>query len=99
MMKIREHEEKGMNPMVSMVELEATLTQSAFGHEYALMNLTEVIPYSRRQEIMAQLEEHKKAYFWARERLLQIDPEKLFALEQDLQYQKEAILRVHPTIH
>ena len=81
------------------VELEAALTQSAFGHEYALMNLTELTSYSRRQEIMAQLEEHKRVYFWAREMLLKINPEKLTALEQDLAHQKETILRLHPTLH
>lgn len=81
------------------VELEAVLTQSAFGHEYALMNLTELTSYSHRQEIMIQLEEHKKTYFWAREMLLRINPEKLTTLEQELQVQKEVILRVCPTLH
>ncbi len=81
------------------VELEAALTQSAFGHEYALMNLTELTSYSCRQEIMTQLEEHKKTYFWAREMLLKINPEKLTAIEQELQVQKEAILRACSTLH
>ncbi len=83
----------------SFLELEATLTRSAFGHEYALMHLTEYTSYSQQMEILAQLEQHRQNYFWARERLLKMNPEKLIAIEEDLRYQKESILRQNVTLH
>lgn len=77
----------------SAVELEAALTQSAFGHEYALMNLEPQESYVRREELLAQMEEHKRNYFWAREQLLELDPKKLVSIEEEIQKQKDAILR------
>lgn len=81
------------------IELEAALTRSAFGHEYTLMHLNEFTPYSKRQEILHQLEEFKNAYFYARERLLEMNPEKLGAIEEDLRFQKDTVLRNNVTLH
>lgn len=76
-----------------IVELEAALTQSAFGHEYALMDLQTEVPFLHREQLIEQLEEHKKIYFWAREQLRLLDPKKLNAIEEEIKQQKETILR------
>src|SRR3989338_2359334 len=79
--------------------LESMMTQSAFGHEYALMNLGDKIPFSRREEIMAELDEHKRLYFWAREQLRNKAPDRLSTLEEGIRFQKENIFGQRITLH
>lgn len=102
MERVREYMENRMveqNHEDLLVQLEEAMTQSSFGHEYALLNLAEIDSYAQKQALLAQMEEYKKTYFLARERLLEINPEKLLHLEQDLRYQKEVILRGEETLH
>lgn len=80
------------SPEEVLLGLEAAMTQSAFGYEYALMNLNDEAPYSEKQSMMSQLENHKEVYFWARERMLHICPDKLVNIEENLKYQKQAFL-------
>lgn len=79
--------------------LAAVMTKSAFGHEYALMHLKDHTSYFKREEIMAELDAHKKAYFWARDQLEKVNPKKVSELEEELRTQKEAILREKVTVH
>ena len=90
-----EHEVKE----TSILELEVVLTKSAFGHEYALMNLSENTSFLNQQQILVQLEEHKKNYFWARDLMEKMNPEKLKAIEDDIRFQKEMILSQAVTLH
>lgn len=78
--------------------LEAVMTQSVFGHEYALMGLEKNIPYSAKETLLARMEKHKKAYFWARQKLAKIDPEKVYLIEENLRFQRETVLRNFRTI-
>lgn len=75
------------------VQLEATLTQSSFGFEYAVLNLKKEIPFAHRQLLLDQMEEHKKVYFRARAMLEQINPDKLGRVEQEIIRQKNAVLQ------
>lgn len=75
------------------VQLEATLTQSSFGYEYAVLNLKKEVPFAQRQLLLDQMEAHKKIYFRAREMLGRISPDKLTRVEQDIIRQKTAVLK------
>lgn len=87
------------NQQDTLVGLEAILMQSAFGHEYALMNLADSLPYTRRQAVMAELEHHKATYFWAREKFSLLNPVKLAAVEEDLRLQKQVLFADQPQLH
>lgn len=82
-----------------LVTLEEIMTRSAFAHEYGLMELAKNLPYSRRELVLAQLEQYKHEYFEAREAMEQVDPDKLLKLEEHLHIQKETVLREYKTIH
>ena len=73
--------------------LEVEMTESAFGHEYALMNLTESVSYTQKEAILLELEKHRQRYFTARHELSKLDPAKLIVIEENLRVQKEIILR------
>ena len=75
------------------IQLEATLTQSSFGYEYAVLNLKKEIPFAHRQLLLDQMEEHKKTYFRAREMLGRINPDKLDRVEEEIIRQKSAVLQ------
>jgi len=75
------------------VQLEATLTQSSFGYEYAVLNLKKEVPFAHRQLLLDQMEEHKKVYFRAREMLGRIDPNKLTSVEEEIVRQKNVLLQ------
>ncbi|MBI2339598.1 MAG: hypothetical protein HYU99_04415 [Deltaproteobacteria bacterium] len=80
------------------VQLEATLTKSSFGFEYAILNLKQPLPFAHRQSLLDQIDEHKKVYFRARELLGRLNPEKLCKVEQGLMDQKNALLDSSPAI-
>lgn len=79
--------------------LEAIMTESAFGHEYTLMNLHENVPFSSREAILAELDAYKKNYFWARTRMEQLNPSKLHEIEADLKAQKQFFQNESRTVH
>lgn len=82
------------------LSLEAVMTQSVFGHHYALENLkSQRIAWLHREELLREMEEHKKAYFWARDILAQLDPDKLHVLEEDLRIQKLVLFQDSATVH
>lgn len=83
----------------ALVELEAMMVQASFGHEYGLMKLNEEKCLPRRNDLLDQIEQHKQNYFWARERLCAANPDRLEKIESDIQFQKMAILKQHPTFH
>lgn len=68
--------------------LEVEMTESAFGHEYALANLQGAESYSQKQAVMWQLEALKQRYFEAREILERLNPQKLELVEEGLRLQK-----------
>lgn len=94
---------KEVNPpfgqLQEIVGLEVVMTHSAFGHEYALMNLKESTPYSKKIELLARMDFHKQAYFVARQKMERINPERLEKIEEDLRLQKEVILRNSIVLH
>ncbi|MBX7149278.1 hypothetical protein K1X76_09330 [bacterium] len=79
--------------------LELALTESAFGHEHALINLENTPSIMHKEELINQIENHKKVYFWARESLRQINPEKLLQIEEELRAQKDALFNTSYTVH
>ena|SRR3989338_8380813 len=81
------------------LELEAVMTQSAFGHEYALLSLKEDAPYTRREAILANMDHHKQIYFWARQKMEKLNPQKLVSIEEGLRLQKELVLRNGSSLH
>lgn len=81
------------------LKLAVTLTESAFGHEYALLNLEEKQSYLEREDTLCLLETHKRRYFGARKMLEELDPERLSMLEEELRIQKESIFREKTTLH
>lgn len=87
-------EEKKMD-----LELEAVMTESAFGHEYARLSLKEDAPYTRREAILANMDKHKQVYFWARQKMEKLNPQKLVSIEEGLRLQKEMVLRNGSTLH
>ena len=84
---------------LDIVALEAIMTESAFGHEYALMNLSQKASYTGQQEILAELDAYKTNYFWARDQLEKLSPKKLTEIESDLQLQKSILSGDSKTIH
>ena len=84
---------------IDIVALEAIMTESAFGHEYTLMNLSDLLSFSRQQVLMTELDDYKKNYFWARHQLKQINPTKLVQIEAELQLQKMILIDQSRTIH
>ena len=85
--------------MQELVGLEAVMTHSAFGHEYALMNLKDSSPFSEKAELLARMDQHKQVYFTARKKLEQMNPERLMRIEEDLRLQKEVFLRNSSVLH
>ena len=82
------------------LSLEAVMTQSVFDHHYALENLNATkVAWLHREELLREMEEHKKAYFWARDILAQLDPDKLDSLEEELRVQKMVLFQDSVTVH
>ncbi|MDO8520256.1 MAG: hypothetical protein Q7T11_08865 [Deltaproteobacteria bacterium] len=81
------------------LELEAVMTESAFGHEYARLSLKEDASYTRREALLANMDRHKQVYFWARQKMEKINPDRLISIEEGLRWQKEMVLGNSPTLH
>ena len=81
------------------LELEAVMTESAFGHEYARLSLKEGASYSRREALLAHMDQHKQVYFWARKKMEILNPEKLLSVEEGIRLQKEMVLGMNSSLH
>ena len=86
-------------PQKMDLELEAVMTESAFGHEYARLSLKEDASYTRREALLANMDRHKQIYFWARQKMEKINPNRLASIEEGLRWQKEMVLRNGTTLH
>jgi hypothetical protein len=75
-----------------LTHLELAMTNSAFGHQYALFALQETDDLGEgADEIRQTLESFKRDYFSARVQFENMDGERLKAFESDLQSQKVAV--------
>lgn len=99
MIHIDDFEKLELTKIDLSIKLAVAMTESAFGHEYALMNLEEKNSYTEQEMILGQLEDHKRRYFVARKLLKQLDPGRLSTLEEELRVQKESIFRERTTLH
>lgn len=80
--------------------LELTMTNSAFGYEYALKALEEEGELSAKAEHMrVEIETFKEAYFEARSRMTKIDPNYLEKFEQALKIEKSIVFSKTEYLH
>ena len=91
-------EVKGGKNSKQKVELEAVLTQSSFGFEYARLNLQDSASVFQQQALLWELESYQKAYLDAREELSVIDPDRLLAIEDEIKLQKQNIFEALSTL-
>jgi len=81
-----------------VLELEAKMTQSAFGYEYAVMHWDEA-PEGVREYYVTQIEFHRNNYISARQTLKKVAPEKIESLEKKIAHQKTLLLQGNRVIH
>lgn len=76
----------------TVTDLEFIMTKSAFGYQYAIDALEQVDQNNfDAEQAMNEVESFKKAYFLARQKLKQIDNDRLAKLEEDLRIQKMSV--------
>lgn len=80
-----------------LTHLELAMTNSAFGHQYALYALEDIDELDEdADEIHHAIESHKRDYFIARVKFESLDKGRLEAFESDLQLQKVAVFEKRP---
>lgn len=80
--------------------LELTMTNSAFGYEYALKALEEEGELSAKSEhFRIEIEAFKDAYFEARQRMTKLDPNYLEKFEQALKVEKSIVFSKTEYLH
>lgn len=78
-----------------LVNLQMILATSSMNHEYARKAFDKTRSFARRQELLAKMANLKNLYFAAREKLVVNHPDRLEAIERELNYQKQAVLSEH----
>ncbi len=73
------------------LELMQVMTQSAFAHQHALLDLEGCRHHMQRMALMTLLEETKSKYYDARTQLEMMDPESLVRIEEEINFQKEMV--------
>lgn len=80
-------------------DYELIMTQSAFSHEYALMDYHQETSCLKKEEILLELDEHRRAYFWARRQIDIINPQKVHSIEEKIRQNKANIFKLSVQIH
>lgn len=75
-----------------LVNLQMVLVTSSMNHEYTRKALSKTRSYGKREDLLARMSHLKRLYFTARQRLAQLQPERLEALENELRLQKQTVL-------
>lgn len=78
-----------------LVNLQMILATSSMNHEYARKAFDKTRSFARRQELLTKMANLKNLYFAAREKLVVNHPDRLEAIERELNYQKQAVLSEH----
>ncbi len=82
-------------PQNDVVNLQMLLATSSMKHEYARKAYDRTKSFARRQELLAHMNELKSVYFDARDKLATAQPDRLEAIENELNYQKRVVLSEH----
>ena len=73
----------------TVTDLEYVMTTSAFGYEYAKSALKQEGDYGFQSEkLLNEIDSHKQTYFFARNKLKDLDAQRVDNLERELQIQK-----------
>lgn len=84
----------------TVAELALAMTNAALGYEYAMLALEREGQYGIQTEnIHAQLDSYKSSYFTKRERLSQLDGDKLAEIEERLCAQRQQFFYHSNTRH
>ncbi len=75
-----------------LVNLQMVLASSSMNHEYIRQAYEKTRSFARRQELLIQMSNLKNLYFAARTKLAAHHPERLEAIERELNYQKQTVL-------
>ncbi|HSA58755.1 MAG TPA: hypothetical protein VLJ37_03625 [bacterium] len=78
-----------------LVNLQMILATSSMNHEYARKAYDKTRSYARRQELLAKMSNLKNLYFAARSKLSVNHPDRLEAIERELNFQKQTVLSEH----
>ncbi|HKY62113.1 MAG TPA: hypothetical protein VJR29_01710 [bacterium] len=79
----------------STQDWEMILHNSSYGHEYARLELEEAKDLVAQEDLIAKMENYKRAYFMARRYMKRENPEKLRSIEAELIDQKVRIFGVY----
>ena len=74
-----------------LVNLQMILVTSSMNHEYARKAYESCKIYSRQQELLVRMSHLKNLYFVTRKKLAETYPDRLQAIEEELQFQKQAV--------
>lgn len=73
----------------TVTDLEYVMTTSAFGYEYAKCALKQEGDFGFQSErLLNEIDSHKQTYFFARNKLKDLDEQRVRDLEKELQIQK-----------
>ena len=73
----------------TVTDLEYVMTTSAFGYEYAKSALKQEGDFGFQSErLLNEIDSHKQTYFFARNKLRDLDAQRVDDLERELQIQK-----------
>lgn len=78
-----------------LVNLQMVLATSSMNHEYVRKAYEKTRSFARRQELLVKMANLKNLYFAARTKLAVDHPERLDAIERELNFQKQAVLSEH----
>lgn len=80
---------------VDLVNLQMVLATSSMNHEYMRKAYEKANSHAKKEELLNQMSNLKNVYFAARDKLALHHPERLEAIEKELNYQKQAVLSEH----
>jgi sialic acid synthase SpsE len=78
-----------------LVNLQMILATSSMNHEYTRKAYEKTRSYARRQELEVKMANLKNMYFAARNRLAINHPDRVEAIERELNFQKQTVLSEH----
>jgi hypothetical protein len=78
-----------------LVNLQMILATSSMNHEYARKAHDKTRSFARRQELLVRMANLKNLYFAARNKMAVNHPDRLEAIERELNYQKQTVLSEH----
>lgn len=80
------------NKKIDLVNLQMVLVTSSMNHEYTRKELEKCRSYAKQQELLVRMTNLKNLYFAARHKMQITNPEKLKAIEEEIQLQKQTVL-------